>query len=293
MSTPQGGSNSAKPGAVRITGKSATAGGKPAGGATSARKATSTATPGARKATPGGTRPGAGGGKGGGKRPITPIKVNQQRNWMPIIIGIVVGAIALGIVGYAVWNSTGSSSNWQAKADKIKGIQDYRKSNPTMLEYTQHETGVITYPMHPPVGGTHNPEWQRCAGDVYPAAIADEHAVHSMEHGAVWITYRPDLPADQVRTLAAKVTGNNFMLMSPYPNLNAPISVQTWGFQLKVNSASDPRIDQFITDLREVSSKEPGAVCDSGSYITATGTTPHNIDNAPSAPAAASPSSSK
>jgi hypothetical protein len=212
---------------------------------------------------------------------------------MPIIIGAVVAVVALGIVGYGLYNSHQKGLGWQQKADKISGIVDYREKNPQMLTYKQHETGIINYPMHPPVGGTHNPQWQRCAGDVYPAAIADEHAVHSMEHGAVWITYQPNLPADQVRTLAAKVTGNNFMLMSPYPGLDKPISLQTWGFQLKVDKASDPRIDEFIKDLREISSVEPGAVCDSGTYITATGTTPHDINGttptaAPSA--AASPS---
>jgi hypothetical protein len=53
---------------------------------------------------------------------------------------------------------------------------------------------------------------------------------------------------------------------------------------LKVDKASDPRIDQFIKALREVSSKEPGATCSSGAYITETGTTPHDLQ-----PPAASP----
>lgn len=308
MSTPQGGKSDAKPGAVRITGKSATAGGKPSTtstgkatpGASSAGTGKAPSDSGARKATPGtgGPRkattggPGrptpSGGGKGGNRRPIVPITVAKQRNWMPIIIGAVVAVFALAIVGYGVYNSHQNGLGWQQRADKIKGIVDYRETNPQMLTYTSHQTGVINYPMHPPVGGTHNPQWQRCAGDVYPAAIADEHAVHSMEHGAVWITYNPSLPASQVQQLAAKVTGNDFMLMSPYPGLDAPISLQTWGFQLKVNSATDPRINQFITDLREISSNEPGAVCSSGQYITATGTTPHDIDG--TAPASAPPS---
>ena len=54
---------------------------------------------------------------------------------------------------------------------------------------------------NPPVGGAHNPTWQNCMGDVYAAPIANEHAVHSLEHGAVWITYQPGLPADQVDKL--------------------------------------------------------------------------------------------
>jgi hypothetical protein len=107
-----------------------------------------------------------------------------------------------------------------------------------------------------------------------------------MEHGAVWITYRPDLPAAQVEKLASKVRGNDFMLMSPYTGLDKPVSLQAWGFQLKVDSVDDSRIDEFIRDLRQNASKEPQATCGSGSgnFITSTGTVPHDLGSpAPSA----------
>jgi hypothetical protein len=112
-------------------------------------------------------------------------------------------------------------------------------------------------------------------GDVYSEQIANEHAVHSLEHGAVWVTYRPDLPADQVEKLASKVRGVEMMFMSPYPGLDAPISLQAWGYQLKVDNASDGRIDEFIKSLRVNATLEDGAVCSGG--ITVTGTTPRDL----------------
>jgi hypothetical protein len=100
-----------------------------------------------------------------------------------------------------------------------------------------------------------------------------------MEHGAVWVTYRPDLPKDQVDALAAKVRGQEYMLMSPFPGLDKPISLQAWGYQLKVDNASDGRIDEFIESLRGNATVEPGAACSSG--VTATGSEPRDIQQQP------------
>jgi hypothetical protein len=64
--------------------------------------------------------------------------------------------------------------------------------------------------------------------------------------------------------------------MAPYPGLDKPISLQAWGFQLKVDNADDSRIDDFITNLKQNASVEPGAVCSSG--VTDQGiTTPLNL----------------
>ena len=81
-----------------------------------------------------------------------------------------------------------------------------------------------------PDGGNHNPYPQTC--QVYTAAIVPEHAVHSLEHGAVWVTYRPDLPADQVQTLTDEVTGNPYRMLSPYPGQTAAVALPAWSRRL-------------------------------------------------------------
>lgn len=124
----------------------------------------------------------------------------------------------------------------------------------------------VAYDQTPPFGGPHDATWATCTGIVYPEAIRTENAVHSLEHGAVWITYNPDdLSADQVSSLAARVEGQQYTLMSPYPGLDSPISLQSWGHQLKVDNADDERIGQFITALRLNSNTYPevGASCSS------------------------------
>jgi hypothetical protein len=226
---------------------------------------------------PGGTKPGAKGGKGA-RKPITPIKVNGGRNWGPIAVAAVVVLIAAGIIGYGVFASVKGSASWQDKAASIKGIVNYRAQKNAAIDSRQHKDGTLSYVTNPPVGGDHNPLWQNCMGDVYDQPIANEHAVHSLEHGAVWVAYKQGLDADQVNKLKAKVQGKDYMLMSPIAGLDKNVSLQAWGYQLKVDNANDKRIDAFIKDLRLNASMEPGAACSSGNTTTgpvqaATGTT--------------------
>jgi hypothetical protein len=251
------------------------------GGATKAAAAKS----GASKASGGAKGAGSGppsksGGKGGGpRRPITPVKVNQGRPWGPIALFSIVGLLAVAIIGYGAYAVYQGGRSWKDKATSISGISDYFKTKPTMVTSRNHKTGSLTYQTSPPAGGDHNPTWERCMGDVYDSQVPNENAVHSLEHGAVWITYNPSLAKAQIDKLASKVRGHDFMLMSPYPGQDKPISLQAWGYQLKVDNASDGRIDQFITALRQNASLETGAVCSAGNYTTATGTTPRDLSS--------------
>ena len=245
---------------------------KPAAGRPAAAGKTAGGKTGAGKGTP---RPTAG---GKGRKPVAPVKVSQGRSWGPIALFVAVGVLAAGIIGWGAWAVYQGSQPWQKRADAIKDIVDYRKKDKQLAQGGQHQQGSVKYTVTPPVGGPHNPAWQNCTGDVYDAPIANEHAVHSLEHGAVWITYRPDLPADQVAKLKAKVQGKDKLMLSPYEGLDKSISLQAWGFQLKADNADDSRIDEFIKTLRVNASVEgPSATCAQG--VTATGTTPRDMGN--------------
>jgi hypothetical protein len=280
ISTPGG--NQRRPSVVS-TGKKPAAGDKPESVTKPGAKAAKSA--GATKTTtrpagsrPSGTKPGATKSTGGGKgprKPITPVRVSQGRNWGPIALFVAVGVLAGGIIGYGAWAAFQDSKGWEDQAKEISGIVNYRTNADKTLTSANHQWGPLTYKVTPPVGGDHNPNWQNCMGDVYDAPIANEHAVHSLEHGAVWVTYKAGTAADQVTQLAEKVRGNEYMMMSPVDNLDAAVSLQAWGYQLKVDSVTDPRIDQFIKALRQNASVEAGVSCAQG--ITATGTTPRDL----------------
>ena len=120
----------------------------------------------------------------------------------------------------------------------IQGVQTY--------EVVQgHSAGPVTYPQVPPVGGLHNPVWQQCG--FYDQPIENEKGVHSLEHGAVWITYRPDLPRAEIDGLATLARSRNYILVSRWESgLPAPVVVTGWGRQLQLESTADPRMAEFI-----------------------------------------------
>lgn len=122
----------------------------------------------------------------------------------------------------------------------------------------------VAYTHSPPMGGAHDYAWATCTGVVYPEPVRSENLVHSLEHGAVWIAYNPDqVSGEAVNLLAAKVENKPYMVMSPYPGLDSPISLQAWGHQLKVDDATDPRIDQFVIALQRnpYTVPEPRGTC--------------------------------
>ncbi|AOR34713.1 hypothetical protein BFF78_29970 [Streptomyces fodineus] len=153
--------------------------------------------------------------------------------------------------------SSGDSGHWVTGKD---GVQTWSGK----LART-HVTAKVSYPMHPPVGGNHNPIWATCDGTVYTKALQDENAVHSLEHGAVWVTYTSKAKKADVDALAAKVKKTPYSLMSPYENQAEPLILSAWGHQVAVKSADDPEVNKFFAAyVQGPQTPEPGAACTSG-----------------------------
>ena len=120
----------------------------------------------------------------------------------------------------------------------IEGVQTYEVE-------AAHSEAPLMYPQVPPVGGIHSPVRQPCA--FYPAPVPDEKAVHSLEHGAIWITYRPDLSQGEIDSLADLARGRKLVLVSRWDSgLPSPVVATAWGRQLLLQSTADPRLMEFV-----------------------------------------------
>lgn len=152
----------------------------------------------------------------------------------------------------------GPQANPSASSD-IRGEQ-------TWSGLTQkHVETDVDYLMDPPVGGDHSSIWMNCDADVYEDEIPDENAVHSLEHGAVWVTYNEAAADADIQALAERVSATSYSLMSPKPAQESPIVLTAWGHQLALDSASDERVATFFeTYVQGAQTPEPGAACGGG-----------------------------
>jgi hypothetical protein len=168
----------------------------------------------------------------------------------------VIGGILVAVIG-AFITVIVVDSRQKAASTPPEGVESFD------IQSREHVQGAVSYEQSVPVGGSHNPVWQNCG--FYSSPVQNENAVHSMEHGAIWITYQPDLSSDQAEVLQNLAHDNTYVLVSPFPDSPAPVVASAWGKQLQLDSANDPRLEQFISAFREgPQTPEPGAPCTGG-----------------------------
>jgi hypothetical protein len=129
-----------------------------------------------------------------------------------------------------------------------------------------HVEEPVDYPTTPPVGGPHARAWLACG--LYDVPVPAEHAVHSLEHGTVWITHTPELSGDDLDLLRDLLPDEG--ILSPHPDLSGPVVVTVWGRQLVLDDADDPRLPLFLEQFGDGhTAPEPFASCEGG--VDATG----------------------
>ncbi len=166
--------------------------------------------------------------------------------WGLVVLVAIIAALVI-YAAYASFTSSGGVAGVQLFGSPARG----------------HEQGPLTYETTPPVGGIHNPTWQNCG--IYDQPVANENAVHSMEHGAVWITYSLDLATDAIDQLRTAAQGRSHVLLSPFEGLPSPVVLSAWGVQLRLDEASDDRLRQFIGEYEQgLQTPELGATCAGG-----------------------------
>ena len=186
------------------------------------------------------------------KRPIsrpgsTGSNPSSARNIL--VWGIVVAAVvALGLILYLNLQSPG-------EIDGLVRVTGLSRNHDNSAQFDGLDK--------PPPGGVHYDRWQNCG--VYDDPIQTGNALHSLEHGAVWITFREDLTQDEINRLRNRVANQSFLLLSPFPGQTSPVVLTAWGAQLELDSATDARFDEFIQRFRlGPTTPELGASCEGG-----------------------------
>jgi hypothetical protein len=175
-------------------------------------------------------------------------QVEREKRMRALRIWIPIAVVVLGLAVLAILRLTES---------EVEGAVFVQAAIPNQHDQDiEYEFGGL-----PPTGGVHRPQWQNCG--IYLEPVAGEYAIHSMEHGAVWLTYHPDLPASEVAALQDQVRNLSYVILSPYPDQDSNIALTAWDVQLQLDSAGDSRIESFIQRYRQTRGPE-SASCSGG-----------------------------
>jgi hypothetical protein len=194
--------------------------------------------------------------------------VSRRRSTAASLLGPAV-AVTLLLVGVTACGDDDSGGSGEASGAKttsggepigpadeaIEGVEAFE------IASTEHTTDDLVYDPRPPAGGEHNPTPATC-GFYESDPPPDQYIVHSLEHGAVWVAYDPDIDDAEKATLRQLVESQPKTMASPYDDLESPLVVTAWARQLQLDSADDPRLLQFVEQYRAAGqSPEPDAAC--------------------------------
>ncbi|MDO8486755.1 MAG: DUF3105 domain-containing protein [Candidatus Curtissbacteria bacterium] len=181
-------------------------------------------------------------------------------NRVPILVWFLVPTAV--ILGFGVW--------FFSRSESTLGVQDETKpisvSSPVAeiqefaivgREHVDFGTPVTTYNSNPPTSGPH---WPGSAKNgVYDNQLPDEQLIHNLEHGYIWISYRPTgeatdsagISEDEKKKLTEIVAGDDWkMILEPREANDSKIALVAWGRVLNMQQFDESKIKDFIKTYR-------------------------------------------
>lgn len=186
----------------------------------------------------------------------------QKRN--RLIVLILSSVAALAVVSIVVVSIvSGATPKPDPASIEIEGLQVFDDLAVGVHVDPQPVDYEAEFGMTPPAGGDHWQGWLNCG--VYTEPQESERAVHSLEHGAVWVTYDPEaLGDDDISRLRGSLP-STYVVLSPYPDLPAPVVASAWGAQIQLDGVDDERLGDFIAKFwKSPGAPEPNALCSGG-----------------------------
>ena len=162
------------------------------------------------------------------------------------------GGIGILVAGGIFVLFTFANPNRVSESEQPTG-SDYSKE--MAYEGATHvdEGTKVTYQSNPPTSGSHWPD--PLLDGIYETEKPGEAIVHSLEHGRIWVSYRPDIDQEAIQALKDAVKGQSAIVMTPRAALATDIALAAWTrldtFNLNEDGTFDKnRILDFIARYR-------------------------------------------
>lgn len=157
------------------------------------------------------------------------------------IFFISIGGLVLLIIGFFIWSSLFGPAPQGPRPLLGDKMPD---------QGSEHVARGATHPEYnsnPPTSGWHYGDGVAGAG-VKEEQVPDELILHSMEHGAVVLWYKADLPQEQIDAIKSAFDATNVAkkIMAPRANLDVPVALTSWGYLLKLDTIDEVKITEFI-----------------------------------------------
>lgn len=163
-----------------------------------------------------------------------------RRKKRQIAVKIFVAAVIVAAFGYGLfWYASQRGKNLSGALYPDQGREHIAQG---------HEH---SYNSNPPTSGWHYP--QAAEWGAYREELPDETIIHNLEHGGIWISYKPDI-SEEIR---AKLEGffekwGRKIIVAPRAKNDADIALAAWTRldTFAVSEYSEERVEQFIRAYR-------------------------------------------
>lgn len=113
-----------------------------------------------------------------------------------------------------------------------------------------HDALPREYNSNPPSSGAHYASpanWQ-----IYDYEVNDKIFIHNLEHGGIWIAYKPSLSSNVVSELTAiiKMFGGSKIVMAPRSGNDSDVALLSWAHVYKFDVSDGHLSDQQKKDIK-------------------------------------------
>lgn len=169
------------------------------------------------------------------------VRIDQAIRRMRMKRFMIAGSILVGIIFISalIW--------WISRVSNITPPGDTFTTQGQ--EHVQLDYQFI-YNSNPPTSGPHY--FDPANWSIYDYEVNDKIFIHNLEHGGIWISYRPSVSAQAVNDLKRIVEqfGGSQIIMSPRSSNDTDIAVVAWTHVYKFNLTGDGLTDEQKEGIR-------------------------------------------